>query len=444
MWQPSLESLLFVPQPALTAYRRDTERLPHASHSEGLLVGVLVFARVLESIVAQVSQSPVERREESALDPSIALDTEQQQQLRALVREHGILEGSAVGAAPLFADGVRTFAELSELARRVADRAEQAGALHLANTVLYELERARELVPLVEHGRVIAQRARIARKANAHDVALVLYKRVAALGRTLSSGELRARAAVGFGVLAQFRGNLPLAARHFRSAARDAKRAGAADVLRVARQGQLTIAAKRGAFSSALVYGWHAYRDAWGNDEAEAEMLLNLAQLAFDVGRTDAALAGFTAALARRPGPRLALPALGGAGRAAGAAGRIDLLDRYARDVDAYRDDESFAYPMASALLDLALGFAAHDRPKAQERVKAGLVLTAKHGFHELDFQLRELAERLAGGRRDSTHTGQIHVAPRGATVLRDLIHEAEVPGLDQRTSGRRAVATVR
>jgi tetratricopeptide (TPR) repeat protein len=436
-----MELLVFVPQPALTAYRRDTERSPHASHSEGLLAGVLAFACVLESVVAQVSASPAGGREESAREPEIALEAEQGQQLRALVQEHGILEG---GAASMLDDGVRTLAELSELARRVADRAEQAGALHLANTVLYELERVRELLPPVEHGRVVAQRARIARKANAHDVALVLYKRVAALGRASSSGELCARAAVGFGVLAQFRGNLPLAARHFRAAAREAKRAGATDVLRVARHGQLTIAAKRGAFSAALVYGWHAYRDAWGNDEAEAEMLLNLAQLAFDVGRTDAALAGFTAALARRPGPRLALPALGGAARAAGAVGRIDLLNRYAREVDAYRGDESFAYSMASALLDVALGLESHDRPAARERVRAGLVLTTEYGFHEIDFQLRALAEQLAGGKRDSTHTGRIHVAPRGETVLRDLIHEAEVPDLDRRTRGRRAMLTTR
>jgi hypothetical protein len=120
------------------------------------------------------------------------------------------------------------------------------------------------------------------------------------------------------------------------------------------------------------------------------------------------------------------------------------LLDRYARDVDAYRGDESFAYSMASALLDLALGFATHDRSAARQRVKAGLVLTAKHGFHELDFQLRALAEQLAGGKRDSTHTGRIHVAPRGETVLRDLIHEAEVPDLDRRTRGRRAMLTTR
>ena len=95
MWQTSLELLVFVPQPALTAYRHDAERLPHASHSEGLLAGVLAFACVLESVVVQVAASRAERRDESGREPEIALDAEQGQQLRALVHEHGILEGGA-------------------------------------------------------------------------------------------------------------------------------------------------------------------------------------------------------------------------------------------------------------------------------------------------------------------------------------------------------------
>ncbi|HEX7978080.1 MAG TPA: hypothetical protein VF461_05720 [Gemmatimonadaceae bacterium] len=413
--------------------------MPYAPAVEGLLTGVLVFARLFEAIAAQVSTSRAAEAERPRQDPVIALEEEQEQQVRAVLSEHAIL-GDGVRGVRVVPDRVRTFAELSELARQVADGAEQAGALNLANSLLFALERVSDLLPAVELGRVLAQRGRVARKANAYDVALALYKRVAALARTLSSGELRARATVGFGVLAQFRGNLPLAARHFRTAAREAKRASAIDVLRVAQHGQLTIAAKRGDFSAALVYGWHAYQDAWGSSEAEAEMLLNLAQLAFDVGRADAALAGFTAALARRPGPRLALPALGGAAQAAGALGRRDLVQRYAREIDAYRNDESFAYPIASALLELALALADHDRSAARDRVAAGRMLTAKHGFHELDFQLRELAEQLVGPRA-SAHAPQIHVAPRGETVLRDLMHEAEVGTVDRRPSGRRAAA---
>jgi len=431
---------VFVPQPALTAYQRDSARLPRAPHVEELLVGVLVFARVLESALEQLATPRVEPHE---MDPDIPSLPEREAELRAIAREHRLFAGDPADNAPETPGGEVGLAAVSALARRVADRAEQAGALLLANSVLWDLERMGEALPSLERGRVLAQRARVARKANAHEVALGLYKRVAALGRTHASGELRARAAIGFGVLAQVRGNLPLAARHFRTAAREAKRVGTPDVLRIAQHGQLTIAAKRGAFSDALVHGWHAYRDAWGNREAEAEMLLNLAQLAFDVGRADAAFAGFTAALMRRPGPARALPALGGAARAAAALGRVELLRFYAQQVDAHGSDEGFAYAIASALLDVALAFASHDGKEASARVSAGLALTTKYGFHELDFQLRDLAEALAAGRREVESTVPVHVSPRGETVLRDMIGEGESLGVHRRAD-RRMTAAVR
>jgi hypothetical protein len=76
-------------------------------------------------------------------------------------------------------------------------------------------------------------------------------------------------------------------------------------------------------------------------------------------------------------------------------------------------------------------------------RVKAGLTLTAKYGFHELDFQFRDLAEALVAGRRGGAHTVPVHVAPRGQAVLRDMIGEAEALGVDRRTN-RRMTAAVR
>jgi len=447
---------VFVPQPALTAYRRDSERLPHAPAVEGLLAGVLVFARLFESIAANAAAFRSKAAQAAATlsrgidattvplrvdtteaEPDVTLDPTAEEQVLTLVREHELL-GAARGSGAL-PERVRTFADLAELARRIADRAEQAGALDLANSLLFEIERLCELLPAVEHGRVLAQRARVARKANAYEAALHLYKQVGALGRRLDLGELRARARIGFGLLAEVRGNLPEAARHFQTAAREAKRAAVVDVLRVAQRGRMTIAARRGDFSSALVFAWDAYVDACGDSAAEAEMLGNLAQLALDVGRTDAALAGFSAALDRRPGPRIALPVLGGAARAAAALERRELVERFAREIDAYRSDERFAYAIASSLLDLALAFANHDGAAAHDRVTAGLSLAEKYGFHELDFRLREVGERLVTRRRHDTHAEQVQVAPRGETVLRHLIHEATLGEEDRRSSRRRA-----
>jgi len=123
--------------------------------------------------------------------------------------------------------------------------------------------------------------------------------------------------------------------------------------------------------------------------------------------------------------------------------GRVDMLRQCAREVDTYRGDESFAYQIASALLDLALGFASHDRAAAGDRVDAGLTLAAKYGLHELDFQFRALAEELAEGRRGRAHTAPIHVAPRAETVLRDLMDEADALDGDRLTNCRLAATTL-
>jgi hypothetical protein len=119
-------------------------------------------------------------------------------------------------------------------------------------------------------------------------------------------------------------------------------------------------------------------------------------------------------------------------------------LQHYAREVDAYGTGEDFAYPLASALLDLALAFASHDTKEASARVNAGLALAVKYGFHELDFQFRDLAKALVAGPSSVDHAAPVRVAPRGETVLRDMIGEADARGLERRTNRRMAAASVR
>src|SRR3954468_21161510 len=88
LWKPLLEPLVFVPQPALTAYQRDSARLPHAPHAEKLLVGVFVFARVLESVLEHVATLQAVPREESEDQPAVPALAERQAELRAIAHEH--------------------------------------------------------------------------------------------------------------------------------------------------------------------------------------------------------------------------------------------------------------------------------------------------------------------------------------------------------------------
>jgi tetratricopeptide (TPR) repeat protein len=274
-------------------------------------------------------------------------------------------------------------------------------------------------------GRVLAQRARVARKADSFDIAHTLYGRAEKLGRTKDVPELTARAAIGFGVLMQFRGNLPQAAHYYRKAARFAASAGDADLIRIAQHGRMVIAAKRGAFDEALAFGWDAFAAAAGHPEVEAEMLLNLAQLAFDTGYPGPALQGFSAALARRPGPRLLLPALGGAARAAAALNRLEVVDQCGAEIDELVHEGSFAYPIASALLDLALATATTQPSVAERYVRRALRLAEEFRFHELQHHLVTLQARLADRAEPAVGAtpSSRSVGARGDQILRQMEH---------------------
>jgi hypothetical protein len=411
---------MIIPLPALAAYRRDLESLGHAVGTEPELdtaLGAWVsFGSILESFLAK---------------GTFAAQKNGTDAVEHLLGTYGVRLAAAAEARHPTAHSASTnsstghphdLAGLAALTRRVADAAEQRGALWLAYAMLAALERVGDAMSPLELGRLLAQRARVARKADSSDVADVLYRRVDALGRSADLPELKARAAIGFGVLAQFRGNLPLAARQFTKAARLATQAGEADLVGVAQHGRMVIAAKRGAFADALSFGWDAYAAA-GDREQEADMLLNLAQIAFDTGHPAPALQGFSAALARQPGPQLVLPALGGAARAAAALNRTEIVQWCGARVDAMARDGGYAYPIASALLDLALATATAQATLAEQYVARALRLAEEFHFHELEHHLVELRTRLE--QRSETTAVDVpssrSVGARGDEVLRQI-----------------------
>ena len=403
---------MITPRPALAAYRKDVAHLGHGtpltSELDERLSRWLAFAIMLERLAVSWNAA-------GPLDVSRALEP--------MLREFA----GAPTAGPItpwpHSSRPLELRAVSELTRRVADEVEQGGALWLAYSMLGTLERIGGDLSDLEAGRILAQRARVARKADATEIAEALYKRVGKLGRTADEPELTARAAIGFGVLAQMRGNLPSAARHFEKAARVASRAQNPELVGVAQHGRMTIAASRGAFADALKHGWAAFSAAAGDREREAEMLLNLAQLAFDTGHPRAALQGFTAALHRRPGPRLMLPALGGTARAAAALGRADVISWCAARLNEATRAGGFAYPKASALLDLALALAGTVPAQAMAIVQRALSLTGRFNFHELEHHLRILEAELElrqATPRAATPTA-ITVGARGEEILRQI-----------------------
>ena len=152
-------------------------------------------------------------------------------------------------------------------------------------------------------------------------------------------------------------------------------------------------------------------------------MLLNLAQIAFDTGHPGPALQGFSAALARRPGPHLLLPAVGGAARAAAALNRMDVVEWCGARIDEIAHEGSFAYPIASALLDLGLATATTQPTLAERYVRRALRLTAEFQFHELEHHLATLQTRLEDRAVSATPAAPASrsVGARGDEVLRQI-----------------------
>ena len=413
---------MIAPQPPLDAFRADCHRLSAMidEQRDSLMVGWLAYTELLERRVQGAASA---RNEESQRQASDAWS-----EARRVVREYGMV--SVAASMPAEPDAAAT---ISTLTRRIADAAEQHGALHQAFAMLCLLEGLGiEAMGALEWGRVLAQRARVARKADAPEVARTLYTSVRRLGRTPRSPELLARADVGFGVLAQYRGNFPEARRRYEAAARTADGSGLRELSRLAHHGMMLIAVRAGANAEALVHGWRAFRDAEGDADLEAESLLNLAQLAFDLGEPRAALAGFTAALSRTSLDRLTLPALGGAARAAAAVGdeRVGTLveQRYRER----RRTGVLSYQESSASLEFAMAHAATgDAEAAMREADEALSIARRHAFHELDHEATQLLDRLGGAAYAHLPTGsgerRIDVPERhqladdGEDVLRKL-----------------------
>jgi tetratricopeptide (TPR) repeat protein len=312
--------------------------------------------------------------------------------LQILAQEDRSLDG--VDAA-----GV-TAPESVRLLREVADAAEDGGALRLADALMLLAYREFGVeAGVLEQGRVLAQRARIARKLGDRDAAEALYAEVRTWGGGLP--EMQARADIGDAMLARERGNLPAMRSHFTSALENARACDSNELIAKAHHGMMLAAANSKRFDEALLHAWAAFRDVRGDTMRESEALLNVAQAAFDLGHPDVALHTFALALARALPKRLELPALGGAALAAAAIGDGDTLRRIVRRTDQVVAGDDFKYDAVAALAEIAKALALIGHTDAEGRRLAALQAATRGGFHEIAFGME--LERPKTAERRST-----------------------------------------
>jgi hypothetical protein len=298
--------------------------------------------------------------------------------------------------------------------REAADIGEEGGALRLADALLFLAYREFGYeAGYLEQGRLIAQRARIARKRGLPAIAEELYKHVHEWGVQRSLPELDARADIGMAMLARERGNIPEMSMLFARAFESAQLGDSKEVLAVAHHGMMLSAVAVKAFDRAIVHAWTAFRVVRGNRLQEGDALLNLGQVILDSGEPSVALHAFVAALALGLPRRLEFPALGGAAVAAAAVGDRATLERVINRADRLSLQTDLKYDALAALTEIVSALSMIGDARSEARRELVLEEAEAANFHELVFRLTEAG---VGAPRSTAPT-----PPAVAGVFRDV-----------------------
>jgi tetratricopeptide (TPR) repeat protein len=356
---------MLAPLPSVEAFRRDAVS-DGVELDDGVAAGWLESATRLER--AAMTRGP-----------------ERERLLAGLLSQHGVVAFKDSATSP-----TALASAVSSVASAMEDQAFFRFAHSLFSTLLLVLPDNEVLL----RGRVLANQGRLARHLGDLRSAAGYYEEVDRLGSEQNLAELTGRAWVGYGILAQLRGDFPEARRRFHDAI--ALDGAASDTITHAHHHLMMAAAAARDYDTAASHGWKAFTGS-STATQETEALLNLAQLLLDAGHSRAALRGFAAALARDPIMRLELPILGGVACAAAAAlpaapARAlvrNFSDRLDQVVTALHDGQSLPWPCASALVEIseALAVVGEEQRSGQVADRADALASA-HGFHQLTYRL--------------------------------------------------------
>lgn len=303
---------------------------------------------------------------------------------------------------------------------------EQAGAFLLAFSTLAAARRA--LAPVLDarsRGLLLAQQGRVARQLGALAHAARLYRAAARAGRHADAPDVAARALLGAGALASNRGNYPESRTLYRRALRAATRAESAFLVRASHHGLLYAAFAAHDLDAALTHGWAALRRLPNDATAErAETLINLGEVGLQAGEHRAALGACLSAVELTDVPRLRLPALGTAARAAAALKEYNLLDFLAREVERAVVRSGQHFENARALVEFAEAFDGVRNGTALQYAARARDLAASGAFHEITARADGVLSGAAVPKQQIPPAQSCDVVtrtPRALAVLRTL-----------------------
>jgi len=307
---------------------------------------------------------------------------------------------------------------IMQLAKLIAD----AGAFRLSGVLLDTLLRADASLSVIQRGRILAQRARVAWLAGAIDDARARYALVESLGQRARSPELKVRAWNGFSALAQMRGNFPEVRSYARRATRLADREHMHALSHTAHFALVVAAAAERRFDEALTEGWIVHRLSLGDPIDEAGALQTIGQVLLQSGHAAVSEIAFSAVCARPLPARILLPALGGLAMASAAAGHEPIMEWAVREVRSMRRTAAPRYAVTSALLDCAdalkdVGRAA----EANECATESLGLAKHYRFHEIEIRAEALLREASREHRRERESVPARLAPRTASVVGEI-----------------------
>jgi tetratricopeptide (TPR) repeat protein len=283
---------------------------------------------------------------------------------------------------------------LFEAALDVEHETEDAGAFHLAYSMLASLRTGFPEAPARCHGWALSRQARIARQLGELDAADEMYRMVDDLAHTSSLPELTARAAYGLGGVHISRGNFPAATFEYERALAAARVSAIEELIGLAHRGLLIVHAKRGAYDQAIRSGWAAFERATGDRTSQAELLANLAAICDLCDQHEHAFAAYLVAALWAGAQRVRLPSLGGAALAAAHLGnRRDteaLVDRIEREIAAGAPP----YEAALTLMDVADAFEVLGDPRGRDAAERTRLIAAGHRYYEIEHLAQEALAR--------------------------------------------------
>ena len=304
-----------------------------------------------------------------------------------------------------------------DVLRLIAERTEQRGSLEMAANFFEALAALAEPGSLTA-GRIVAERARNARKRGYLDLSYAQLQHLRSYARHLRSAELEVRAQLGLGALAQSSGNLPAMRRHALKAVRLGEQHGYKRLQSIALNGLATQTALAGEFVRAAGYAWRGFVACAGDVRAEHEFLLALGQILLDAGHAPSARDTFVLLLNREPRLRLALPAFGGFVLALAEVGDVGEVHRTVRRVTTLAKTRGHQREVASALVDCGRALnAIGERDRAATILRRASRLASHSGFHDLVHLAEQQLTPAASRPEPARLTGDALVAAKWVTI---------------------------